>query len=233
MLKRIVIVLSLFAMLLTLPIVANAEEWGVGDDGLYHSYRWGITGVDAITGKTYLYLPISDDLLNQNSALSAQLLDIYNDPNYERVGTIAAIQDWYTSTSGKVRFVDTDFSTSKVDVIHATVELGWNRDINAQAFLKNSSNQWSSTDSYYSPGGFNSGTAVYGAIIFNNKISALSNSTAPYAAYVLKHEMGHILGLGHTNTVYSIMSQEYSELINANIQAYDVAVLNQFYPNIQ
>lgn len=229
MLKRIVIVLSLFAMLLTLPIVANAEEWGALE-GESHSYRWGITGVDAITGKTYLYLPITDDLLNQNDTLAAQVLDFYNDPNYENADPSAAIQDWYTSTSGKVRFVDTDFSTSKVDIIHAAVDLNWNGSINARTFLKNSSNQWSSTDAYYSPGGFNSGTAVYGAIIFNYDLDSFEYDRQ--AAYVLKHEMGHILGLGHTNTFYSIMKEPYTESI-VNIQAYDVAVLNQFYPNIQ
>lgn len=127
-----------------------------------------------------------------------------------------SFNEWNTKT-GVTTFRWESYTNSKVDFSTRDKWIDGSGFV-AQTALRNSGDQWSC---YWGSGvttGFNSGT-VYYSIVFVNP--AWAN------AYVIKHELGHVLGLGHATNVPSIMypsSGKYS-----TVQQHDVDDIRNWY----
>ena len=128
--------------------------------------------------------------------------------------------------------IDTAFGSSKVDFVTVSDVNIWNQyfsnEQGAVACVRNSAGQYP-IENPYGPTGFNSGTIVSAQILVNPS-SAVYNTTFKQD-YMLRHELGHVMGLGHTPlNVISIMNPSENPTYNT-VQTHDINDLNAFYPN--
>ncbi len=170
----------------------------------------------------------------------------------------AALEEWNTSSGGKAYFNDVPISSSKCDLVvpyetpsgvYEDYESYWYLGDNylGGAFLKNSYGQWNKN---YQPGilgsngyvvenvydgPFDSGLIVYAIIYFSPRMEnyvASGQSTTNVIDYTLRHELGHVLGLGHPpNSEFkiTIMYAAFGDFLTKYVEDYDRAVLAQFY----
>lgn len=139
-----------------------------------------------------------------------------------------AIFDWNSKT-GRKNFYKTSISNSYIDFVDPiNSEWGWGPFIVAVTLLKNSSNLWN-IPCRYGSGGFTSGTAIRAVIEINPDTSLYSKIGTKN--YLIRHELGHTLGLGHVpvdGSIASIMFPDTSSQWVA-VQQHDVDDVNAFY----
>lgn len=196
-------------LLLNISPMTHAHELEPG-----RSYRWGTTKVSS--GVRRAYVECSDAYLN-NSVLS---------PLYS-----SALSHWTNNSGGKAEFVNTSFSASNCDFVTPSQQYWpYQAGLEGIVYLQNSSGQWKIENYYGSNTGFNSGDIVFAVIWFNPSTSGYNTSFKRTA--LIRHEMGHVLGLGHTDnsSTASIMYQYLYETKWDSVQDHDRADLASFYP---
>lgn len=221
--KRLSILLSMLLFLTCLALPASAEEVGAFE-GETHRYRWAWTYVNSGGDVTKCRVKVNGD--NLNSAYSSYLTSAINHWN-----TLDSRFGYYKD---KVYCYSVAFANSKVDVYTAASN-SWMytksefSDIDAITLYKNSSGVWSRDPLTGTKGSFSSGTVSY------SRIYCKSFSTAPaYSGknnYIFRHEIGHVLGMGHvaTGSLNSLMWPYYGNI--TNVCLHDIDVLEGFYPN--
>lgn len=163
------------------------------------------------SGRSYRWYNIGNLPVNADQAEdinSSLIQDSFNEWN-EKTGTTTF--HWSSFSNSKVDFVGTSTLPKEEDPDEYY-------SITALTVLRDSNDRWSS---YWGRGiktGFNSGT-VYYSIVFVNP--AWANS------YMVKHELGHVLGLGHTTNVPSIMYPNDGEY--DTVQQHDVDDIRNWY----
>ena len=79
------------------------------------------------------------------------------------------------------------------------------------------------------------GTFLYGGSISYCRIFMknfpTTGSSYTFGQYVMRHEIGHVLGMGHTDQNSIMLSDWYPDLQIYNPLIYDKYVLHSFYPN--
>ena len=154
----------------------------------------------------------------------------------------SAVSHWNTLDSqfgyykDKVYIYDVPFTQSKLDFYTATqTDMSWfyastYSDVKAATFFKNSSGNWLVNPNTGGNGTFTSGDVSYARIYI--KPTALAGTTNNEKHYTFRHEIGHVLGMGHV-AYGSQNSLMYSSFVTNyyTVRQYDVNVLEGFYPN--
>ncbi len=224
---RFKISILLFAIMILFTFSASAisiDEWSSTQ-----SYRW--YNVITVNGTKQCYVLTNGDYLNETD----------QDPTFLGRRYQHALSHWASNSGGKANFVNTDFSSSKLDMLVVRNANTWQHgnSISAIAYLMNSSNQWSNSTNPYGSGGFLSGIAIQGAIHYaphatnitsNNETMTVSQQQT--VDYFLLHEMGHILGMGHcSDGITSIMSADRNTAYRSwTITSRDIEQLRAMYP---
>lgn len=135
-----------------------------------------------------------------------------------------AFNEWNTKT-GVTTFHWSSYSNSKVDFCTPDPYNEWEFGFwtQAQTVLRNSENRWSKEWGTVNIGGFTSGTAIYAAVFINMDLTNNNSSKT----YVTKHELGHVLGLGHAPNTVSIMYPE--DGVYTSVQQHDVNDIRNWY----
>ncbi len=146
-----------------------------------HVFRWGY-----VTGGVCNLKP-SDEILDSN------LASFYT----------SALSHWNSNSAGVTSWVDTPFATSNVD-FGTPINWAWGDTVYGQTFIRNSSGEWF-VDTNGVNGNFTSGKITYAQVHIK---SELAKSGSYHKNFILRHEMGHVVGLGHTdNITMSIMNE--------------------------
>lgn len=205
----------LFASLIT---TASAEE--VGElEGEIHAFRWGWTYVNSGGDVTKCRVKACDDMLANYNSYYTSAVNHWN-----------TLYSQYGYYDDKVYIYDVPYANSKLDFFDA-VSGGWlyeaqYNNIRAVTLYKNSSGNWF-VDPDGDEGTFTSGTISYSRIYIKN-LSGIENQERNY---IFRHEIGHVMGMGHVNpTIPSIMQPYFIPNIYG-IKLHDLAVLEDFYPN--
>lgn len=105
------------------------------------------------------------------------------------------------------------------------------QNIKAAAFLKNSNNNWLVNPDTGNPGTFTSGDISYSRIYI--KPASLAGASTNELHYTFRHEIGHVLGMGHVINMSSYNSLMYQYYVNNvyRVLIHDIDVLEGFYPN--
>ena len=136
----------------------------------------------------------------------------------------------------KVYIYDVPFAQSKLDFYTATQSsMNWFyanefSDIKAATFFKNSNNNWLINPDTGGDGTFTSGDVSYARIYI--KPTDLAGTTNKEKHYAFRHEIGHVLGMGHValGAQNSLMTPSYVNNCYG-VKIYDINVLEGFYPN--
>ena len=226
-LKGLVLTALIGAFILPLNPISQAHELS-----LTGQYRWYLTNMS--NGVKYANVTCNYDLLTINGQVIIG----------SQVDTARSY--WNVYSANKAKFDYAVSGVAKCDFI-TTTQPAWNNlenvegNVLAITLLRNSSGQMNIAGSTYGVGGFNSGTAVYAAIWFNPGNVAIYSPGYPKAYlytndyvfrqnYLIRHEMGHVLGLGHPpDTTVSLMHAHDDSPWNIP-QDHDRNDLIAFYP---
>ena len=207
LIKKFSIILGLI-LLFTSCLSVNAHEITPGP------YRWGDTRYS--NGVRHCYLLTNADYLSS-----------INSARYQ-----SAISHWNSFSNNKVVMIDTAFGSSKVDFVTPNASIWEQYFDDATAAItcaKNEAGQYPFNNPYGSSG-FNSGIIVSAQILVNP--STVTYSTMFKQDYLIRHELGHVMGLGHPPTnVVSLMYPYINSAPYNTVQTHDISDLNLFYPN--
>lgn len=133
----------------------------------------------------------------------------------------SCLSAWNNNSSNRVYSVDTAFSTSNVDFKDNTWSSAWGANTAGITFAYNSSGyDWLS-------GNFNSG-GIYRAVIYLNPDLATVLSQTQID-YLLRHELGHVLGLGHPPDTTASIMHRYVNTTWTIPQSHDRSDLTSWY----
>ena len=225
-LKGLVLAALIGAFILPLNPISQAHEMGTAG-----GYRWYLTNIS--NGVKYANVTCNYDLFTINGqVITGSQVD-------------TARSYWNVYSANKAKFDYAVSGVAKCDFITTTQPV-WNA-LNqhpstlAITLLRNSSGQMNIEGSTYGSGGFNSGTAVYAAIWFNPGNVAMYSPGYPKEYqytndyvfrqnWLVRHEMGHVLGLGHPpDTTVSLLHAHDDSPWNIP-QDHDRNDLIAFYP---
>ncbi|MDR2531648.1 MAG: hypothetical protein LBC82_02275 [Oscillospiraceae bacterium] len=219
--KKKIICFSMAALIFccsTLSFTTAAHE--IGTSG---GYRWH----DVMYFPTTNSRLVKVDIWADQSNLGANLWSAYQ----------SATTHWNMNSSSKAHFNEWQSVLSADCVLGVPSAFSWehvlqlSHDIVGIAYLYNLASGGICAvfpNPYGTPGGFNSGT-VRRAYIAINPDSSLYN-TAHRRDYLIRHEMGHVLGLGHPpDSTASIMHRLITSPWST-IQNHDRDDLIAFYP---
>lgn len=225
---RIFAVFGLIAFVMSSIMVVTAEEVGQYD-GDTRPIRWAWT-----------YINSNGDVrkcrvkLNADNLTTTVWTNVYNDS----INHWNTLDQQFSYSQDKVYAYSTSFANSKCDLYTAPS----NHFIysNAQYVLadavtnyKNANGEWFLDDDG-EEGPFHSGTATYARIYFKAPTESLSLNRR---MWVMRHEIGHVMGLGHVNPLKkrSLMHPLWGEnSVNDStyyVTSYDISILEKFYPN--
>ena len=198
-------------------IPCYAEEIGPG-----RHYRWNWTYINASGTVRKCRLKLSNDYLSGNWA------SYYNDTvnHWNTLGT-----QFNDPLKDKVYAYDVAFANAKCDLYTASSNsfMYTNPDYAALygiSVYKNSNNSWSIDPLTGEESTFLSGTITYAACYF-----ARSPDSANAYRYYMRHEIGHVFGMGHVFSDSSIMIWYWAGGNNYKVRLHDITVLEGFYPN--
>ncbi|MBR6763472.1 MAG: hypothetical protein IKM13_06955 [Clostridia bacterium] len=218
--KRVILMVLCMCMLLSSP--AMAEELGELEGNSLH-LRWLWTYVNSGGDVTKCRVRVNGD--NLNSAYSSLLTDAVNHWN--------TLDSRFGYEKDKVYCYEVDFDISKVDVYTAPYSMwfytGDYDDLFAITLHKNSDQEWDFHPDDGQENGFTYGDISYSRIYCKRFSTASSYSERN--KYIFRHELGHVLGMGHVETgaQYSLMWNNYGGVKQVCI--YDIDILEDFYPN--
>lgn len=154
------------------------------------------------------------NLKPSNEILDTNLSNIYNN----------ALSHWNSNSTGTTNWIDTSFEISNVDFATPTSDNWlWGDSVLGMTFIQNQSDQW-----FVEPdgnlGSFTSGNITYAQIQINPDMLNYSNYTKNST---LRHEMGHVVGLGHTDG--NTMSLMNPYMVTDILEDHDRTDLQNFY----
>jgi peptidoglycan hydrolase-like protein with peptidoglycan-binding domain len=142
-----------------------------------------------------------------------------------------AANSWNNSANSRTNFIQTNYASSKLQLTAYVTWPGWAPPL-AYAFatIADTNGAWLmnlNTGSY----NWNIGSRIIaGGIYTNPRWNSNSVLSADNKRKVLVHEMGHIMGLGHTTSGSSIMWANLQDC-TGNPTVHDTTDLANFYPN--
>ncbi len=137
--------------------------------------------------------------------------------------------DWNNKT-GKTNFYWGSFANARCYFTSPRLEYWmWGDGVMAQTLVENDARLWN-VKCLYGEAGFSSGT-VRKAIIEVHPNGEVYYPLESLKRYLVRHELGHVLGLGHVPMDYSIASIMYPTDASQwhEVQPHDVADIHAFY----
>ena len=147
------------------------------------------------------------------------------------------MDDLFGYINDKVYIYEVDFDSSKCDMMTASYSTygGWflgdeYSNLYAVTCHKSETGTWLINQNTGEEGTFTSGGKISYYRIFL-KSFATTGSAYPFGQYVMRHEIGHVLGMGHYMGNSIMYPYSSSSVQIYQLMTYDYQTLQQFYPN--
>ena len=212
------------------PRVVIAEEVGAFEANT-RPIRWAWTYINANGDVRKCRLKLNADNLTAT---------VWSNVYSSSVNHWNTLDQQFSYSQDKVYAYNVSFQNSKCDLYTAssTHFIYTNNEYilaDAVTNYKNASGQWFKDPITGEDGDFWSGTATYSRIYFKTP----NESYSLYRRmFVMRHEIGHVLGMGHVATndnkislMHPIWNPDISYYSTYYVTSYDIGVLEQFYPN--
>lgn len=208
--------LLMFAIIISLANIVSAAEIGPGK-----RYRWNWTYINSAGTVTKCRIKMSNDYLS--GTWGTYYTDTVNHWN--------TLDSRYGSSQDKVYAYDVVFSDAKCDMYTAATNsfMYTNSEYNntiALTIHKNTNGSWSidpitGNENSYFP---SNNTITYAAVYFGEVPSLTAE-----IKYAMRHEIGHVLGMGHETISDTLMTVWYSGV--NTVRQKEIDTLEEFYPN--